>query len=115
VLYRWNSRKRSAAGHVLKDYDYNYRRDVRDSEIGPPKALSDLTDRERIVIEMRCVNELSRKESAEAMGIQDATIRTHSTTILRKLRKLSFYGVCMAYGEDIGRMSVVSALRPEAV
>jgi DNA-binding CsgD family transcriptional regulator len=76
-------------------------------------GIESLSPRQREVLELRCRQEMTMPEAAEAMGITHHTIKGHMTVLLRKLGRRSCQGACFDLGEYGQRP--VHAMRPEAV
>lgn len=55
-------------------------------EPGLPKALEELSERQRVALLLIHVEGLTEREAAKAMGLSRVTVRRHADRALRKLR-----------------------------
>lgn len=53
-----------------------------------PRALAELSDRQRVALVLIHIHDMTEREAAAAMGISRASVRRHAERALAKLRKL---------------------------
>ena len=76
-------------------------------------GIAGLTARQRQIVLLRCVDELTIPETAAQLGLTPSTVKNHATMIMRKTGHIAITGVCYELGT--GQQTRFDALRPDEV
>jgi DNA-binding NarL/FixJ family response regulator len=76
-------------------------------------GMAALTEHQREIVRLRCVEELTMEEVGEKLNRSPQTIKNITTVVLRKLGKRSMHGVC--YDLCCDEYQPVDAMRADVV
>ncbi|MBS43670.1 MAG: SigE family RNA polymerase sigma factor [Nocardioides sp.] len=88
----WWRRRRHVTEHGLGSYDAPHRADevaAADLRVPLREALDRLTPRQRSVVVLRYVEDLTERETADALGIRPGSVKSIAREALAKLRTTS--------------------------
>jgi DNA-binding CsgD family transcriptional regulator len=76
-------------------------------------GIQKLTMRQRDVLRLRCVEEMTNAEVAEARNLAESTVKNTMTVVYRKLGRVSIAGACYDLCHD--EYKPTDAMRAETV
>ena len=73
--------------------------------------ISNLTNREKQLIDLICGEDLSYKEVGARLGISRGTVKGHVQHILAKMNAITMRGVCARFSEIVRYGPSIDAIR----
>ena len=86
----WRRRRREVVSDEAARRGTAYTEEPRsDSRLALDRALADLTPKQRAVIVLRFYEDLSERDTADALGVTAGTVKSQTHAALRRLRETS--------------------------
>jgi RNA polymerase sigma-70 factor (sigma-E family) len=86
----WRRRRREVVSDEAARAGRTYAQDPRsDSRLALDRALAELTPKQRAVIVLRFYEDLSERDTADALGVSAGTVKSQTHAALRRLRETS--------------------------